>query len=69
VADETQMEAPSLFTTMYTYALPQDAAVASMHRTGALGRFWDHRTRAMQVPANAFRRIYLLGASLNRGRG
>jgi cytochrome c peroxidase len=48
VADEMGMKAPTLFTTMYMHAAPQDAVLASMRRTGAIGRFWHPRTRAMQ---------------------
>ena len=37
MSDETGMKAPTLFTTMYMYAAPQDAVPASMRRTGAIG--------------------------------
>jgi hypothetical protein len=57
VADETGMKAPTLFTTMYMHAAPQDAGPASMRRTGAIGRFWHPRTRAMQDRACGLRRI------------
>jgi hypothetical protein len=57
VSDETGMKAPTLFTTMYMHAAPQDAVPASMRRTGAIGRFWHPRTRAIEVCANGFRRI------------
>jgi len=68
VADETGMKSPTLFTTMYMHAAPQDAVPASMCRTGAIGHFWDHRTRAMPDPGNAFRRIFLPRTPENRGK-
>jgi hypothetical protein len=66
VSDETGMKAPTLFTTMYMHAAPQDAGPASMRRTGAIGRFWHPRTRAMQDRACGLRRIPILGTSVNR---
>ena len=57
MSDETEMKAPTLVTTMCVRATPQDAVPASMHRTGAIGRFWHHRTSAMQDLAIELRRI------------
>jgi hypothetical protein len=61
VSDETGMKAPTLFTTMYMHAAPQDAVPASMRRTGAIGCVWLHMTATIQDRANGFRRIPLLG--------
>jgi len=36
VSDERGMKAPTLFTTMYMHAAPQDAVPASMRRTEAI---------------------------------
>src|SRR5215204_1952943 len=68
VAGVTGMKAPTLFTTMYMHAAPQDAVLASIRRTGAIGRFWHPRTSAMQDRANGFRRISLLGPCVSRDR-
>jgi hypothetical protein len=69
VAGVTGMKAPTLFTTMYMHAARQDAVVAAMRRTGAIGRFWHPRTRAMQDRANGFRRIHLPRTSVNKSPG
>jgi hypothetical protein len=66
VSDETGMKAPTLFTTMYIHAAPQDAVLASMRRTWAIGRFWHHRTSAIQDRANGFRRKPLPRTPVNK---
>jgi hypothetical protein len=48
VSDEMGMKAPTLLTTMYMSAAPQDGVPASVRRIGAIGRFWHHRTSAIQ---------------------
>ena len=68
MSDETGMKAPTLFTTMYMHATPQDAVPASMRRTWAIGRFWHHRTAAIQDRAHGFRGICVLGTSVNKGK-
>jgi hypothetical protein len=68
VSDETGMKAPTLFTTMYMHAAPQDAVLASMRRTGAIGRFWQPRTRAMQDRACGLRRIPIPRTRVNKGK-
>jgi hypothetical protein len=65
VSDEMGMKAPTLLTTMYMSAAPQDAVPAPMCRTGAIGRFWQHRTSAIQDRANGFRRISLPRTPVN----
>jgi hypothetical protein len=67
VSDETGMKAPTLFTTMYMHAAPQDAVPASMPRTGAIGRFWHPRTRTMQDRACGLPRIPIPRTWVNRG--
>ena len=49
MSDERGMKAPTLFTTMYMHAAPQDAVSASMRRTEAIGGFWHHRTRLCSI--------------------
>jgi hypothetical protein len=43
------MKAPTLFATMYMSAAPQDAVLASMLKTGAIGRFWHPRTATIRI--------------------
>jgi hypothetical protein len=50
VADETRMETPSLFTTMYTYVAPQDAVTTPMLRIAAIGHFTKHSGGASGSP-------------------
>ena len=68
MSDETGMKALTLFTIMYMHAAPQDVVPASVRRIGAIGRFWHHRTSAIQDRANGFRRIPLLRRWMNRGK-
>jgi hypothetical protein len=68
VAGIRAMKAPSLFTTMYMHAAPQDAAPASMRKTWAIGCFWLHLTATIQDRANGFRRISLPRTRVNKGR-
>jgi hypothetical protein len=67
VSDETGMKAPTLFTTMYMHAAPQDVGPASMCRTGAIGCFWLHMSATIQDRANGSRRIPLPRTRVNKG--
>ena len=60
LADEMGMKAPTLFTTMYMHAAPQDAVPAPMPRTAAIGHFTEHKAGSMQDPATELPRIYIL---------
>jgi hypothetical protein len=44
------------------------ATTTSMRRTEAIGRFWLHRTRAMQDPAHVRPRTHLPRTQVNRTR-
>src|SRR5215210_1668798 len=61
------MKVPTLFTTMYMHAAPQDAGPASMRMTGAIGCFWLHMRATIQDRANGFRRTSLPRTPVNRG--
>jgi hypothetical protein len=52
---------------VYTGSITR-CSVISMRRSGAIGRFWHHRIGTMQNPANGFRRIPLLGTSVNKDK-
>ena len=67
MSDEMGMKAPTLFTTLYMSAAPQDAVPTSMRRTGAIARFWHPRTRAMQDRANGSRKFQLPRTWVNKG--
>ena len=58
MTDEMGIEASTSFTTMYIHPAPQVAVLTLMRKTGAIGRFWHHRTGAVQDPASGLRRIF-----------
>jgi len=66
MADVSGMEAPSLFTTMYTCVAPQDAVSSPMPDAAAIGHLKKHRAGAMHDAGYGLRRIPLLGTWVNR---
>src|SRR5215208_5502916 len=60
------MKAPTLVTTMCVRVTPQDAVPASMHRTGAIGRFWHHMMATIPDRANGFLRNPLPRTPVNK---
>jgi hypothetical protein len=68
VADVRGMKELGLSTTMYMCVAPQDVVSSPKRRTAAIGHFTEHKAGTMQDPANGFRRITLLGKSVNKCR-